>query len=448
MKKVLLGTLAVLTLAACSKDEVIQQNPNDEITFSVVTNKAVSRAFDGYCNNATPKEMKVSALYTDGTAPITWKTYFTNETYKKVDNTDAAEKDYAIPTGSGLRYWPDLGKADDGIKMKFFAMVNADPDWDGTTGMTADFIVPSTVSDQKDVLYAVQEVDVKPDGGAQSINFRHALSQIEFMAQNQNKNIYVEISGVQVMNVWDKGTIKFSASTAGNVGAHATTTGATYPENQLCTWTGLANSTATETKAAQNFGVKFGAIKLSQKKVTKETTGESPSITYGEDQAPASSLTTANDEDKEYSSNTMYLLPQQIAAWAPTTEDKTPGPGKGSYFLVKAKIWNVAAGDGTRAASGDIVLWDNQKKVSGEGGSETTVEQFIAIPIPSIKWIAGKRYVYTFIFTTDGNGGYNPGDGEPVLTPITLSVTVDDFVDGFPYKDGETTIDGTVNMNK
>ena len=44
MKKVLLGTLAVLTLTACSKDEVIQQNPNDEITFSVVTNKAVSRA--------------------------------------------------------------------------------------------------------------------------------------------------------------------------------------------------------------------------------------------------------------------------------------------------------------------------------------------------------------------------------------------------------------------
>ena len=344
-----------------------------------------------------------------------------------------------------------MDKADDGIKMKFFAMVNADPDWDGTTGMTADFIVPSTVSNQKDVLYAVQEVDVKPDGGAQSINFRHALSQIEFEAQNKNKNIYVEITGVQVMNVWDKGTIKFSASTADNVDTHAATTNP-YPENQLCTWT-VKNSTdaeGTTNPANKSFGVEFGAIKLSQKKVTKETTGESPSITYGEDQAPASSLTTANDDGKEYSSNTMYLLPQQITAWAPTTEDKKPGPGKGSYFLVKAKIWNVAAGDGTRAASGDIVLWDNQKKVSGEGGSgsETTVEQFIAIPIPSIKWIAGKRYVYTFIFTTDGNGGYNPGDGEPVLTPITLSVTVDDFVDGFPYKDGETTIDGTVNMNK
>ena len=187
MKKVLLGTLAVLTLAACSKDEVIQQNPNDEISFSVVTNKAISRAADGYCNDETPEEMKVSALYTsDGT---NWKTYFTNELYEKSDDADKAEKDYVIPTGSGLRYWPDLGEEADNVKMKFYAMVNATPAWDGTTGMKVEnFKVESTVSAQKDVLYAVQEVTKKPDGGVQKINFRHALSQIEFMAQNQNKN--------------------------------------------------------------------------------------------------------------------------------------------------------------------------------------------------------------------------------------------------------------------
>ena len=100
MKKVLLGTMAVLTLAACSKDEVIQQNSNDEITFSVVTNKAVSRAQDGYCNSSLPGSMLVSALYTaDGT---NWKTYFTNEIYNHSTGTS-----YAIPEGSGLRYWPD-----------------------------------------------------------------------------------------------------------------------------------------------------------------------------------------------------------------------------------------------------------------------------------------------------------------------------------------------------
>lgn len=411
MKKVLLGTLAVLTLAACSKDEVIQQNPNDEITFSVVTNKAVSRAADGYCNKSLPGSMLVSALYTaDGS---NWKTYFTNEIYNHGTGTS-----YAIPTGSGLRYWPDLGAADDNVKMKFFAMVNATPSWVGTTGMTANFKVESTVSAQKDVLYAVQEVKEKPAGGAQSINFRHALSQIEFEAQNQNKNIYVEITGVKVMNVWDTGTFSFSVSTDGNIENHDLTSTA---DPTTGTWSSLKNSTSSETEAAEKYSVSFDAVKLSQKGYIEA------SDSYTATQADASSLTT-KDATGEWNSNTMYLLPQEIQSWVPTTNAK-PAAGKGSYFLVKAKIWNVPAGDGKRAdtsASGDVVLWDNTKS----GGEE----QFIAIPIPTITWKPGKRYVYTFIFTPDGNGGYNPdpsgSDPEPVLTPITLSVTVDDFVKG------------------
>ena len=410
MKKVLLGTLAVLTLAACSKDEVIQQNPNDEISFSVVTNKAVSRAQDGYCNNSLPGSMLVSALYTaDGS---NWKTYFTNETYTKGTGSI-----YAI-TGSDLRYWPDLGTDADNMKMKFFAMVNATPAWDGTTGMKVEnFTVESTVSAQKDVLYAVQEVKEKPAGGAQAINFRHALSQIEFMAQNKNKNIYVEITGVQVVNVRDKGTFSFSVSTDGNIEKHDLTSTA---DPTTGTWSSLKNSTSSETEAAEKYSVSFDAVKLSQKGYIEA------SSSYTATQADASSLTT-KDATGEWNANTMYLLPQEIQSWVPTTNAK-PAAGKGSYFLVKAKIWNVPAGNGERAdtsASGDVVLWDNTK-----GGDD----QFIAIPIPAITWKPGKRYVYTFVFTTSGNGGYNPypsgSDPEPVLTPITLSVTVDDFVKG------------------
>lgn len=253
MKKVLLGTLAVLTLAACSKDEVIQQNPNDEITFSVTTNKAVSRAANGYCNLTKPANMVVSALYTtDGS---TWKTYFTNETYTKGTGSI-----YAI-TGSALRYWPDLGTDADNVKMKFFAMVNATPAWDGTTGMKVEnFTVESTVSAQKDVLYAVQEVAKKPDG-AQAINFRHALSKIEFKAKNENKNIYVEISRVKVCNVNSKGNFKFSASTVGNIDMHEST--GSYPA-EVGKWSAWADLTSYETAA-------FGPVKLSQKKYEGET---------------------------------------------------------------------------------------------------------------------------------------------------------------------------------
>ena len=274
MKKVLLGTLAVLTLAACSKDEVIQQNPNDEISFSVVTNKAVSRAADGYCNKSLPGSMLVSALYTaDGS---TWKTYFTNEIYTKGTGSN-----YAL-TDSDLRYWPDLGTDADNVKMNFFALVIATPAWDGTTGMKVEnFTVESTVSAQKDVLYAVQEVAKKPDG-AQAINFRHALSQIEFMAQNKNKNIYVEITGVQVVNVRDKGTFSFSVSTDENIEKHDLTS---TEDPTTGTWTSLKNSTSSETEAAEKYSVSFDAVKLSQK-------GYIDSDSYTATQADASSLTT------------------------------------------------------------------------------------------------------------------------------------------------------------
>ena len=76
MKKVLLGTMAVLTLAACSKDEVIQQNPNDEITFSVTTNKAISRASEGFCNKSLPGDFQVWA-------EVDNNTYFAQERYEK-----------------------------------------------------------------------------------------------------------------------------------------------------------------------------------------------------------------------------------------------------------------------------------------------------------------------------------------------------------------------------
>ena len=218
------------------------------------------------------------------------------------------------------------------------------------------------------------------------------------------------------MNVWDKGTFSFSESTDENIEKHDLTS---TEDPTTGTWSSLKNSTSSETEAAEKYSVTFDTKKLSQKKVT----AEAPAVTYDDlTQAEASSLTTDDGSEHEWNANTMYLLPQEIESWVPTTNAK-PAAGKGSYFLVKAKIWNVAAGDGHRATADDVYLW---------GSSSETKD--IAIPIPAITWKPGKRYVYTFVFTTSGNGGYNPypsgSDPEPVLTPITLSVTVDDFVKG------------------
>jgi hypothetical protein len=59
------------------------------------------------------------------------------------------------------------------------------------------------------------------------------------------------------------------------------------------------------------------------------------------------------------------------------------------------------------------------------------------IPV-SFDWEPGKKYIYTFVFG-EGNGGYEGGEDpdsptpgvDPVLTPITYTVTVDDFQKGY-----------------
>ena len=132
------------------------------------------------------------------------------------------------------------------------------------------------------------------------------------------------------------------------------------------------------------------------------------------------SLTVSDATGKEFNPNTMYLLPQTLTAW---NKSAAASSQTNSYFIVNALIYNVAGASVDKG--NDIVVWGTY-----DSGTDSWKTKPIAIPVPtSTTWEDGKRYVYTFVFTTDGNGGYDPGTNEPVLTPIKLSVTVDDFVD-------------------
>lgn len=389
MKKVLLGTLAVLTLAACSKDEVVQQNPNDAISFSIVTNKAVSRAIDGYCNNKLPDDFQVWAA-------AQGKKYFENETYEKYNDAKPGVPEvYKYKPSDGvMRYWPESGTVD------FFATKNAN----GTVNFTASgttsiaftgFTVNGTVSAQTDFIYAVNK-DAKKTTPTAPLNFRHALSQIEFMAKNENSKIYVKIDGVSVKNVNSVGDFLVNEETEGNYEdadhkfGETTITPITDPRTGRCSW--------TNQKTKVGYDVTFDET------VVLST---------------PTSLTVKDASDKEYNGNTMYLLPQTLTAWDKKDAASTQA---NSYFIVNALIYNVADG-ATFNPTDDIVVW-------GDNSSGSWKTKPIAIPVPDpTKWEDGKRYVYTFVFTKDGNGGYDPGTNEPVLTPIKLQVTVDDFVD-------------------
>ena len=176
MKKVLVGAMALLTLAACSNEEVLQKNEvKQEINFTAVTGKALSRAADGYCNNEKPGDFLVWANVPDGSSG--YKKYFSGD--KFIQDGTVWKNDGAV------RYWPYS-------EINFFAVKNAENvDWNAsnTTIVVSDFIVKNSAGEQVDFIYAVANVATKPTTGQTELNFRHALSQIEFNAQNKNDKL-------------------------------------------------------------------------------------------------------------------------------------------------------------------------------------------------------------------------------------------------------------------
>ena len=369
-KHLVLGALAVLSLAACTKSEVVELNKGNEISLTAVTGKNLTKAADGYCNKAMPADFAVWAA-TDG------KKYFEAQTYTRDGSTNTYKS-------TNARYWPTTD-------VDFFAAKNYGGSatltaTDPTSLAVADYTVPTTVADQKDFIYAVKKGAKKADGAA-ALNFRHALSQIEFQAKNSNSGIYVEVTGVAVKQVYSKGNFSVNVATTNNFVDH--TLGAADVDNRSgrCTWAGQ--------DAKADYAISFAAVPL---------------------ESTATSLSVTDPVDQEYNDNTMYLIPQAVPdLWVvptpPTTPTPVPATGK-AYFEITAKIWNVAGA--TVDKGNDVVLHDGK----------------IAVPIPaSTTWQDGLRYVYTFNFTTYGTGGVDPGTGDPVLTPIELTVYVDDFVD-------------------
>lgn len=401
MKKILLLTAGMLLIAAsCTKNEVVEVNQDgNEIQYSVVANKA-TKAADIYCNNNKPSEFTVYAESNDG------KTYINGDKITSSDNGSTWVNE------SGTRFWPN------DLSLDFYAVVNGTINWNVAAESTApativNYEVPTAVGDQKDLLYAVkmgQEKGATAEATeAVSLNFRHALSQIVFQAKNTNENLYVEISGVRIVNVANKNTFTFPTADTDNEllvddNHDGSFEGTNYADANWGTW----NTLDPETGAA---GETIYPVSFDKVVVPGNNTN-----------ATVVNLTNNVTGEEEFNTNALLLLPQTSNAWDPVT---VPAPGfdgnagNGSYFLVDCAIYNIA-GDSFNSAS-DTPLW-------GAIGAH----QEAAIPV-AINWEQGKKYIYTFIFGE--GGGYDPDDPDdpenpdPVLIPITFEVTVDDFVE-------------------
>ncbi len=405
LKLFLLTASAMVLATSCSSDEVVNDaQSNNAIKFSVTANQA-SRAASYYCDNAKPAQFNVWAKV-DGA------TYFSNESFASTDLTSWKNE-------GAERYWPETQV------INFFAVKHlADKDVEGafikgepfavvswntevpTIGMT----IKEKASQQQDLLYAYTEAQRKGDDGATKnfangvakLNFRHALSQVVFQAKNANEKIFVEINEVKVCEVNSKGTFRFElekdgkANVTDNAYVNHTQASKTI-EGGLGSWT--VHTLATfDTEVFDNVNVKGDG------KVVNLTNNRFVS----------------DNHDAGVPAHTLLLLPQSIAKGS---IEKGEGAAKitGAYFLVYCKIRNVAAQDGN-VADNDVYLWGDKDNYKA-----------IAIPVnqneAAYTWEQGKKYIYTFNFTTNGHGGFDPDSGEDVLIPISFTVTVDDFTE-------------------
>ena len=395
MKKFILAVPALLALAAvsCTKSEVLESN-DGEIRFNVVANNA-TKADAIYCNNNKPSEFTVYAESSDG------KTYINGD---KITSPDGGN---TWVNESGTRFWPNA------LSLNFYAVVNGEIDWnveaaEGTAPASiVNFEVPTDVAAQKDLLYAVKTDQAKTDGAdkmdAVALNFRHALSQIVFNAKNTNENLYVEVSGVSIVNVANENSFTFPVADTDNNMEDADHDGSfdnpiNYEDGSWGKWNDL-------TSGATVYPVKFETVELEGNNTLVD-------------------LTTNATVKYEYNTNALLMLPQTSTAWNPAV---VPAPGvngnadNGSYFLVNCAIYNVS-GD-SFDPDVDTPLWAKKDE-----------HKQVAIPM-TINWEQGKKYIYTFIFGE--GGGYipdpdpdpDPDDPDPVLIPVTFEVTVDDFVE-------------------
>ena len=418
-KSLFLVAIAATALASCTSDELVQVNNGNEIKFAIAADND-SRAATVFCNANLMPGFQVYAGYQNEGA---WSTFIEEDLITVLSDGKC--------TQSETRYWPEKGTLDfyglvnlngDGYTLESASNLDDQITWGVETPVVNDFTPNTDVTKQTDLLYAVA-TGKSSSSAPVLMNFRHALSQIEFRAKNDNPALQVFVSAVRIGQTYAKGSYTLpKLSTEDNLVDHTVDKdddyAAAHENANRGTW-------AVNTNEKADYYVPFNEV----------------SVAYGTTQ----DLTISTD-GAQTNNNSLLLIPAMEAgsattAWDPASDNNTAY--NGTYIAVYCKILNVA-GDSYDANTDVAVLH----------------EGWAVIPA-SFKWKQGKKYIYTINFTKGGNGGYeetpvDPSKPEvpgtptdtPVLTGIEFQVTVDDFLYGDKYEnDMDTNSTETVAIN-
>ncbi len=373
-KKFFLVLSAMALATGCSNDETIEVNGEDRIDFSVTAGK-MTRATA--TTTSTIDIFKVWAI-TDN------QPYMDGITVNKTDGKW---------TYSGTKFWPETF-------VDFFAVSPATPQSGTVTvNTTAKKIENYVVTDgTEDLLYAMNAAEAKNDhkNTPVSVNFRHALSQIVFkVKKTATSSIDVSVKGIKVDGVANKSTLTWATATTSS---NMTGTDAdTETGNTWGTWT-VPTGNATYT-----------AVNLNN----------------------AYSVTnTAEYLTSEKGNGALFLMPQTLNPWLKIDNETVKISGT-ARLLVNCKITDHTSGITLWPESGDYGEVAISLSNPNNDPNKTETD-------PHERWMQGKKYIYTLIFGE--GGGYDPtpdpddpNKPEPVLVPITFTVSVDNFQNGGEY---------------
>lgn len=350
LKDLKLTALALIafSLTACSADEELNEiapETNNAISFSVQTPN-MTRAADSYNCNSRPNRFKVTA-------------------YQGADNYyGGAIDEMSSPDGgfswtsSHKRFWPSAKSAAQN-SLTFYAFIEHNDmdacategyphsfDMSGDVPMFRNFKVNGDVTKQNDLMYSVAK-DVSQNSTRQgdvTLNFRHALSQICFTAQNNHPGLEdIEIISIEVGGIKGTGTYRFPKTTTSTLPAASSAKNA----NGIGEWI-LDSNAGSKSYLLVNLSESLGAPDASGH-------GKVKNISNPE-------FTGTREEDTGDISRAMYLIPQKVQACS------SESANDGAY--IKATV-----------------------RMTPKNAKEQSQPTTVFVPI-SIDWKEGQRYVY------------------------------------------------------
>lgn len=377
------AALTMVGMSSCSNDETPvggselgDKAGNSLMSWNITQDGSIAKGTATTAANFLDRinDFQVLGYYTDGSGKYVGDAS-TPAAGIVIDGNGAGAWTYHTPAEQ--QYWPsgnlDFQAVTPSADASFVLANTVD---EGHPRLVANVTVPTTVADQKDIMFAsATGVNNAADGAPVSLTFKHALSQVVFSGKVANPTITAVVSEITVCNIHNTGTVGY---------ASALTT----------------LSAAATGSAASNFSV--GLIEGADAAAT----------------TAARTMTSTTAQNLTNGNGALMMIPQTQAAWTHAAPEKAIADATGSYLKIKCKVqdnnsgtWLIGAASGANEFEYVYIPFD----LSNPG-----------TPAPNKSWELGKKYTYTLIFG-NGAGGYDE-NGDPLtnMVPITYTVAAAD----------------------